>query len=74
VTDLDDMEIIPRLQVNSVGNFFTNRPLPATYRVQVVMMGRRAVMQTPVTNGDCNSCHSADGTMGATGRITPAPP
>jgi hypothetical protein len=66
-------EIAPRLQVNAAGNFFTNRLLPPSFRVKVVTSGRESVMQTPVTDGNCNSCHTADGTAGAMGRIVPSP-
>ena len=68
------MEIFPRIQVNSVGNFFTSRTLPASFRVKLIAMGREAVMQTSVTDGNCNSCHTARGNMGALGRIFPQPP
>jgi hypothetical protein len=62
-------EIGPRLQLNAVGNFFTSRTMPAQYRVKVIAQGVERVMQTPVTNGDCNVCHSADGKLGASGRL-----
>ena len=76
ITVMDDMgmEIFPRIQVNSVGNFYTNKALPASFRVKVIGMGREAVMQTVVTDGNCNSCHTAGGNMGALGRIFPQPP
>jgi hypothetical protein len=71
VAILDDngTELGPRLQVNRVGNFFAERIMPARYRVEVIAGRGRSVMQTPVTNGDCNSCHTAAGTLGARGRM-----
>jgi hypothetical protein len=68
----DGSELGPRLQVNHVGNFFTNRPMPARYRVKVIAAGKESAMQAPVTNGDCNVCHTQSGTLGASGRmVTP---
>jgi hypothetical protein len=67
-------ELVPRLQVNQFGNFYTQTALPPSYRINVIFQGRVATMQTSVTNGDCNSCHSADGRMGAKGRITTPSP
>jgi hypothetical protein len=66
-------EVVGRLQVNAAGNFYTNRTLPPSYRVKIVAMGREFIMQTPVTDGNCNSCHTADGAAGAMGRIIPSP-
>ena len=72
------MEVIPRIQVTPVGNFFTNRPLPDRYKVKVIQGGREAPMTTVVNGamngGDCNYCHSAADFMGAKGRIVPAKP
>lgn len=72
VAIMDDrgMEVIPRLQVNRVGNFYSSRVLPAAYRVKVIAQGVESAMQTPVTNGDCNFCHTASGVLGASGRLT----
>ena len=72
------MEVIPRLQVNGVGNFFTTRALPDTYKVEVIQQGRKAPMLAAINGkmngGDCNYCHSAADFMGAKGRIVPARP
>jgi hypothetical protein len=72
------MEVIPRIQVNAVGNFWTARALPPTYRVRVLQGGREAIMNAAVNGaangGDCNYCHSAADFMGAKGRIVPTAP
>lgn len=53
------------------GNFhsslYANVALP--YTARVTAGGRTATMTTPQTNGDCNSCHTEQGTSGALGRI-----
>jgi hypothetical protein len=62
-------EIGSRLQLNRVGNFFATRAMPPLYRVKVLAGGRERVKQSPVRTGDCNLCHTAAGTMGASGRL-----
>jgi hypothetical protein len=78
VIPLDEnmMEIpsVGRLIITPMGNFFTDKPLPPTFRVKVAVQGREAVMVAPVTNGDCNFCHSPDDFMMAKGRIVPKAP
>jgi hypothetical protein len=57
--------------VNYSGNFYsafyTNFPSP--YKAQVRIGTRINKMNTPQTNGDCNSCHTEQGRNGAPGRI-----
>jgi hypothetical protein len=67
-------EIGPRLQLNRVGNFFSMRPMPTTYRVKVIAEGRESIMQSLVENGDCNHCHTASGALGANGRLLKSRP
>jgi hypothetical protein len=62
-------ELGPRLQLNRVGNFFSTRAMPPFYRVKVLAGGRESIMQSPVTTGDCNLCHTASGASGASGRL-----
>lgn len=55
------------------GNFYSNSTraqiaLPYTARVRSGDTVREMV--TPQTSGDCNSCHTADGSGGAPGRIS----
>jgi hypothetical protein len=66
-------ELGPRVQLNRVGNDFYTGPVPAQYRVKVIAQGVELVMQSPVTNGDCNFCHTASGKSGASGRLTKPP-
>jgi hypothetical protein len=62
-------ELGPRVQVNRVGNFSIGAATPPAYRVKIIAAGKESIMQTPVTNGDCNACHTASGTQGASGRL-----
>ena len=68
LTDSGD-EIGPRLQLNGVGNFFSTRAMPTSYRVKVLAGGRESVKQRPIMTGDCNLCHTASGAFGASGRL-----
>ncbi|WP_147444497.1 hypothetical protein [Corallococcus sp. CA031C] len=58
---------------NEAGNFMstTLQPsFPLPYRARLVgPSGRSRQMATPQTNGDCNSCHTEQGTGQAPGRI-----
>jgi hypothetical protein len=67
----EDGTLVTTLTVNSGGNFYGNAPggAPATYRARVVTSQGSRTMMTPQSNGDCNSCHTAEGTSGAPGRI-----
>lgn len=49
------------------GSLSTTVQLP--YTVRIVANGRTGRMLTPQMNGDCNSCHTEQGTNGAPGRI-----
>jgi len=66
-------EILPRLQMNPAGNFWTTRPMPAKYMVKLFSNSKIVEMIAPVTDGNCNYCHSAEGIMMAKGRIIPPP-
>jgi hypothetical protein len=57
------------MPVNAAGNFFTRQPIRAPYRARVTDGTNTRVMQGSVTSGDCNSCHTAGGANGASGRI-----
>jgi hypothetical protein len=75
IMDENGVEVGGRLQVNAAGNFYTNRMLPPSYKVKVISMGREAVMEAPVTDGNCNYCHTSDPAfMMAKGRIAPKEP
>ncbi len=57
---------------NSAGNFYSQIAIKPPYTVKLTYQGRERDMTgltTTPTNGDCNSCHTMDGTSGAPGRI-----
>jgi len=51
------------------GSFDTSTAIVFPYTVQITGNGYTREMLTPQTTGDCNSCHTQDGTNGAPGRI-----
>jgi hypothetical protein len=62
------------LSVNAVGNFsnddlFGIAPIPKPYKAKVVVGGKERPMITPQTDGDCNNCHTQNGTQSAPGRL-----
>lgn len=68
ITDKNGQSIT--LVPNSAGNFYGAAPLAFPITAKVVAGGRERAMQTPQSSGDCNSCHTQDGTMMAPGRVT----
>ncbi len=56
-------------KVNSVGNFSLKVAIPKPYTAKVIYDGRERVMATAQTSGDCNVCHTQNGTQDAPGRI-----
>jgi hypothetical protein len=67
-------ELFARPVTNPSGNFSTSKPLPPSYKVKLVSQNREIAMIAPVTDGNCNYCHSAEGISMAKGRMYPAPP
>lgn len=65
---------VGRIQLNNAGNFYTARTLPPSYKVKLLYLGSEAPMIAPVTNGDCNYCHTSEDYMMAKGRIVPKAP
>lgn len=59
VTDADGVE--HKLVSNGSGNFYSGEMIPTPYRAKIVVDGQDIAMQTPQTNGDCNSCHRVGG-------------
>jgi cytochrome c553 len=57
------------LNTNSAGNFYSRTRLTPPYTVSVERQGRVRPMVMPAPSGDCNTCHTQDGTMSAPGRI-----
>jgi hypothetical protein len=55
---------------NAAGNFYYQGTLTPPLTASIHYMGRTREMTTPAASGDCNSCHTQDGTMSAPGRIT----
>lgn len=57
-------------QVNAAGNFYLQGiNLVTPYSAKVVVGSAERAMGSQQTNGDCNSCHSAEGASSAPGRI-----
>jgi hypothetical protein len=57
------------IPVNSVGNFYSTQPVATPFHAKVAYAGRERAMSAAQTSGDCNSCHTVDGSMSAPGRI-----
>lgn len=73
------------LTPNATGNFMSSAVVagvPVPYTARLVANGVKRAMNAPQTDGDCNKCHSEQGTEGAPGRLVwprdydapPAPP
>ena len=54
---------------NGAGNFYYTGTVATPFRAKVIYMGRERDMAAAQTSGDCNSCHTQNGTMSAPGRI-----
>lgn len=67
VTGADQKTI--SLTPNAAGNFLYQGPLALPFHIKLTYMGRERMMGVAQTSGDCNSCHTQDGTNGAPGRI-----
>jgi hypothetical protein len=59
---------------NSAGNFYFYLNIPTPYTARVISGDLSRTMVTKQTNGDCNSCHTAQGENGAPGRIVEPSP
>jgi len=68
ITDANGVET--ELRPNAVGNFSSERSIALPYTAKLVSAAGERPMLGPQTVGDCNACHTADGTDGAPGRIT----
>ena len=74
---VDSMGASHLLPVNSSGNFLDQDIFslwPSPWTVAVVRGNAKRPMVGTVTNGDCNSCHTAAGANAAPGRIVPPDP
>ena len=56
------------MPVNAAGNFTRVTGIPMPYRAMVVSGTKVREMKTPQTDGDCNGCHSEQGSQ-APGRV-----
>jgi hypothetical protein len=54
---------------NAAGNFFLEAAVAMPYTVELARDGRTTQMVTPQSTGDCLSCHTTAGAVGAPGRI-----
>ncbi len=54
---------------NAAGNFYIQKSLTMPYTARVIKNGISRDMLSPQKNGDCNTCHTADGATNAPGRI-----
>jgi mono/diheme cytochrome c family protein len=57
------------LTPNAAGNFYYEGTIATPYSAKVTYMGRERDMGATQTSGDCNACHTQNGTMSAPGRI-----
>jgi mono/diheme cytochrome c family protein len=51
------------LTPNGAGNFSYQGTIATPYQAKVVYMGRERAMIEPQTSGDCNNCHTQNGSM-----------
>ena len=58
------------LTPNAAGNFSSEAQIKTPFQAKVTYQGRERLMLTAQTSGDCNSCHTQNGTNMAPGRIT----
>jgi mono/diheme cytochrome c family protein len=59
------------LPVNAAGNFYSKASFPGPLHAMVARGTDVREMTAPVTDGDCNSCHSEWGVSDTPGRIVP---
>ena len=63
-------KVVASLKVNTVGNFYSgSTSIPKGGKVQVVVGDKVRAMKDTPESGDCNSCHTQNGTNDAPGRI-----
>jgi hypothetical protein len=67
ITDANNQSIT--INVNSAGNFFSQQTIAMPFHAKVVSGGKSRSMVAAQTTGDCNSCHTVQGTNSAPGRI-----
>jgi mono/diheme cytochrome c family protein len=70
ITDANNKTIT--LTPNSVGNFYSTAAVALPFTAKVTYMGRQRDMVGSQTSGDCNACHTQNGTTTTTNG-SPAP-
>jgi len=65
----DAKQNVVTLTPNSAGNFYYTGTIATPFRAKVTDMNGERDMVASQTSGDCNSCHTQNGTMSAPGRI-----
>lgn len=60
---------VTTLTVNAVGNFYSAADIQPPFHAKVVSGERERAMVAEQTSGDCNGCHTEQGTKSAPGRI-----
>jgi hypothetical protein len=65
-----DNKVYGPYPVSAFGNFkIPVGSIPLPYRAKVIRGSKERVMLSPMTNTDCNDCHTVNGRFGAPGRI-----
>ncbi len=67
VTGADGQSVT--MSTTESGNFYTELPIKLPYRAEVIVGGKKNIMVSEQSNGDCNSCHTVKGENAAPGRI-----
>ena len=71
VTDNNGRQLT--LTTNSTGNFYTSETLAFPIHVQAQFGNKRMAMASAPSTGSCNTCHAAQPTSDAPGRVFVAP-
>lgn len=68
---VDSAGKVARLEPNAAGNFFSTERFSFPVQARVLSGGQERIMEGEITapDGDCNLCHTQDGTEDAPGRI-----
>jgi hypothetical protein len=54
---------VQKASVNAAGNFFFRSSIKMPYKAKVVSGGKTRVMSGAQTDGDCNKCHTENGSQ-----------
>ncbi len=66
---IDANGVVQDLLPNDVGNFGSGDVTALPITAQITYQGRSRTMTIPANSGDCNSCHTDQGTNAAPGRL-----